>query len=58
MSILWPVMEATKFLVLNIHIQGSFKKCLLLCGQVGMVFVVVWFLDHHTFRSIPSLNGV
>ena len=51
-------MDATKLLVLNIHIQGSFKKCTLLFRQAEIVFVVVWFLDHFTFKSIPSLNSI
>ena len=51
-------MEATKFFVLNSHIQGSFKKCSLLFGQGKMVFVIVWFLDHFTVKSTPSMNGI
>ena len=51
-------MEATKFFVLNSHIQGSFKKCSLLFGQAKMVFVIVWFLDHFTVKSTPSMNGI
>ena len=58
MSILLPVMEATKFLNLNIHIQGSFKKCLLLFGQTEMVLVAVWLLDPFRLKSAPSVNGV
>ena len=48
-------MEATKFLG---DVQDSFKKFSLLLGQVEMVFVVVWFLDHFTLKSVPSVNGV
>ena len=51
-------MEATKLLVLNIHIQGSFKKCSLLFRQAEMVFVVVWFLDHFTLKSAPLMNSI
>ena len=51
-------MEATKFLALNIHIQGSFKKCLLLFGQAEVVVVVVWPLDHFMLKSTPLVNGV
>ena len=51
-------MKATKCLVLNIYIQGSFKKFSLLFGQAEMVFVIVWFLDHFTFKPVPSVNGV
>ena len=51
-------MDATKVLVLNIHIQGSFKKCTLLFHQAEMVFVVVWFLDHFTLKSTPSSNSI
>ena len=58
MSILLPVMEATKFLDLNIHIQGSFKKYMLLFGQTEMVLVVVWLLDPFRLKSAPSVNGV
>ena len=46
-------MEATTFLGLNCHIQGS-----LLFGQNNMVLVVVWLLDHFTLKSTPSVNGV
>ena len=52
------MMEATRFLVLHILIQGSFKKCLLLFSQSKMVFVVVWLLDHFLLKSTPSVNGV
>ena len=45
-------------LVLNIHIQGSFKTCSLLFGQAEMVLLIIWFLDHFTLRSTPSVNGV
>ena len=51
-------MEATKCLVLNSDIQGSFKKFSLLLGQAEMVFVVVWFLDHFMLKLVPSMNGV
>ena len=51
-------MEATKFLVLSIHIQGSFKKCSLLFGQSKIVFVVVWLLNHFSFISTPFVNDV
>ena len=51
-------MKATKCLVLNIYIQGSFKKFLLLFGQAEMVFVVIWFLDHFTLEPVPSVNDV
>ena len=51
-------MEATKFLVLNIHIMGSFKECPLLFGQAEMVFVIVWFLNYFTLKPTPSVNGV
>ena len=51
-------MEATKFLVLNSHIQGSFKKCWLLFSQAKMVLVVVWLFYHFTLKSTPSLIGV
>ena len=51
-------MKATKCLVLNIYIQGSFKKFLLLFGQAEMVFVVIWFLDHFTLEFVLSVNGV
>ena len=51
-------MKATKCLILNSDIQGSFKKFLLLLGQAEMVFVVVWFLDHFTLKPVPSVNGV
>ena len=51
-------MEATKLLVLNIHIQGSFKKGSLLFRQAEMVFVVVWFLDHFTLKSAPLMNSI
>ena len=51
-------MKATKHLVLNSDIQGSFKKFSLLFGQAEMIFVVVWFLDHFIFKSIPSMNGI
>ena len=51
-------MKATKCLVLNIYIQGSFKKFSLLFGQAEMVFVIVWFLDHFTLKPFPSVNGV
>ena len=51
-------MEATKFLALNIHIQGSFKKYLLLFGQAEVVVVVVWPLDHFMLKSTPLVNGV
>ena len=51
-------MKATKCLVLNIYIQGSFKKFSLLFGQAEMVFVIVWFLDHFTLKSTTLMNGV
>ena len=51
-------MKATKCLVLNSGIQGSFKKCLLPFGQAVMVFVIVWFLDHFKFEPVPSVNCV
>ena len=50
-------MEATKFLVLNINIQGSFKKCSLLFSQTKMIFSVVSLLDHFSLKSTPSVNG-
>ena len=52
------MMKATKHLVLNSDIQGSFKKFSLLFGQAEMIFVVVWFLDHFTLEPVPSVNGV
>ena len=52
------MLEATNVLVLNIHIQVSFKKFSLFFGQTKMVFVVVWLLDHFTLKSRPSMNGV
>ena len=51
-------MEATKFLVLSIHIQGIFKKCSLLFGQSKMIFVVVWILNHFMLKSTPLVNGI
>ena len=45
-------------MVLNSDIQGTFKKFSLLLGQAEMVFVVVWFLYHFTFKPVPSVNGV
>ena len=51
-------MKATKCLVLNIYIQGSFKKFSLLFGQAEMVFVIVWFLDHFTLEPVPLVKGV
>ena len=51
-------MKATKCLVLNIYIQGSFKKFSLLFGQAEMAFVIVLFLDHFTLEPVPSVNGV
>ena len=50
-------MKATKLLVLNIHIQTSFKKCSLLLGQAEIVFVIIWSLDHFMLKSTPSVNG-
>ena len=44
--------------VLNRDIQGSFKKFLLLFRQAEMVFVLVWFLYHFTFKPVPSVNDV
>ena len=49
-------MKSTKYLVLNIHIQCSFKKCLLLFSQAKIVLVVVWLFYHFTLKSTPSLN--
>ena len=51
-------MKATKFKVLNIYIQGSFKKYSFLFDQAEMVFVIVWFLDHFTLKPVPSMNCV
>ena len=53
-------MKATKCLVLNIYIQGSFKKFSLLFGQAEMGFVIVWFLDHFTFtfEPVPLVDGI
>ena len=51
-------MKATKYLVLNIYIQDSFKKFSLLFGQAEMVFVIVWFLDHFKLEPAPSVNGL
>ena len=44
-------------MALNINIQGSFKKCLLLFCQPKILFAVVWFLDHFTLESIPPMNS-
>ena len=52
------MMETTKFSDLNIHIQCSFKECLLLFGLVETDFVIVWFFNHFTLKPTPSLNGV
>ena len=57
-DILWPVMEATKCLVLNSDVQGSFKKFSRLFRQAEMVFVIVWLFDHFTLEPVPSVNGV
>ena len=51
-------MKATKFFILNIYIQGSFKKFSLLFGQAEMVFVIIWFLDHFMLEAAASVNGV
>ena len=51
-------MEATKFLVQNIHIHGNFKKCSLLFHQAEMVLVIAWLLDHFMLKSTPLVNGV
>ena len=51
-------MKASKFKVLNISIQGSFKKYSFLFYQAEMVFVIVWFLDHFTLKPVPSMNCV
>ena len=51
-------MKATKCLVLNIYIQGSFEKFSLLFGQAEVVFVIVWFLDHFTLEPFSSVNGI
>ena len=45
-------------MTLNSNIQGSFKKFSLFFGQVEMVFVIVWFLDHFTLKPVPSVNSV
>ena len=45
-------------LVLNSDIQGSLKRFSFLICQVGMVFVIVWFLDHFMFKPVPLVNGV
>ena len=45
-------------MVLKSDIRGSFKKCSLLFSQSKMVFVIIWFLDHFTLETIPSVNGV
>ena len=45
-------------LVLNSDIQGSLKKFSLLFHQSKMVFVVIWFLHHFTFKPVPSMNGI
>ena len=51
-------MEATKCLVLNSDVQGSFKKFSLLFRQAEMVFVIVSLFDHFTLEPVPSVNGV
>ena len=45
-------------MVLNSDIQSSFKKFSLIFGQPKMVFVVIWFLDHFTLDSVPSMNSI
>ena len=50
------MIKAKKFF--GSDIQGSFKKFSLLIRQAKMVFVIVWFLDHFTLKSIPFMNNV
>ena len=57
-DILWPAIKATKCLVWNSDIQGSFKKFSLLFGQAETIFVIVCFFDHFTLKTIPSVNGI
>ena len=45
------------YLALNSDIQGSFKECLLLFCQAEMIFVIVWPLDHFTFKPVPTMNS-
>ena len=52
------MIKAAKCLVLNIYIQGSFKKCLSIFGQVEMDFVIVLFFDNFTPEPVPSMNGI
>ena len=44
-------------MALNSDIQDSFKECLLLFCQAEMIFVIVWPLDHFTFKRVPTMNS-
>ena len=57
-DILWPAIKATKCLVWNSDIQGSFKKFSLLFGQAETIFVIVCFFDHFMLKTISSVNGI
>ena len=52
------MIEATKCLVLNSDIQGSFKKFSLLFHHVQMVCVIVWFFDHFMLKPATLVTGV
>ena len=45
-------------MVLNSDIKDSLEKFLLFLRQTEMVFVIVWFLDHFTLESVPSMNSI